>query len=230
MKGLFFPIPNTRQLQLCKETVAELITFGLQQIDRQNATTSGAFVGEETYCVGSTLHRGAYYPSPVYDLIVGNNKRGRIVRQAKNGAKITHRYLYDQENQLYQVEHIYMDRVSYTETLFRNQDEILGVTVDNQGRLAAVTREIYQDQRLRSFVILNCCDIGNGSECYDYLQEDYDYDADGLCGCRFITVHPGSNYLSDDYYEFERLDGYLTAYKNRLDPGTRYLISKKRKA
>jgi len=235
MNGSSFLISKEQQLQLCKEIIAELINFGLQQIGRQNITDSSDCMGEKAYCVGSTLHRGACYPSPVYDLIVGNTKRGRIVRQTKNGTKITHRYLYDQDNKLYQIESIYRERIAYTETLFRYQDEILGVTVDKCGCLAAVTRETYQDHRLCSFVLLNCYDIGEGSKCYSYQQEDYDYDADGLCGCRFIMLMPESNQLVDHYYEFERQDGYLTAYTERTDEhrkavSMRHPISKKRKA
>ena len=51
------------------------------------------------YSVGGTIHRGHYCPSPVLDLIVSGQKRGRLKKTAGDNAK-THIFGFDRDNKL----------------------------------------------------------------------------------------------------------------------------------
>lgn len=236
MDDRFSKITSKELIRLCKTSISEMISFGLLQINENtNPVPPKASVICERYCVNSTLHRGFYYPSPVYDLIVGNTKRGKVIVQPKATDNITHHYFYDCEMNLFQIDSVYHGKTSYTEVLIRHGNEIIGLTTDQNGVLAAVTKEEYQGNRLRSFIILNCYSTDKCYVCYNYQEEHYYYDSLGLCSCRFIMLSPKSNHLVNAFYEFDRQDGYLTAYMEcsgkypEVDP-KRYRITKKRKA
>lgn len=96
---------------------------------------------------GSDLHRGVYCPSPVFDLVVGNTHRGRVLKRPTSCSKITHRYYFDSENQLAYVEH-----AGATEYLFRTGNVRYGYTPDPRGVSAVITKEVYEADRIKEYL------------------------------------------------------------------------------
>lgn len=211
-----------------------LIKRGVQFITNTKlGAIKASDTSKEEYCINSTLHRGYYNPSPVYDIIVGNTKRGRIIANP-HSEKITHHYYYDFSNKLVQIDSINQTGTSHTEWLCHEDDITYGFTIDRNKHLAAICKEIYVDGRIISFAIVNCLQNGVEYEWFNYHEENYQYDTDGLCMCNFINVVQHSNFFINKVYSFERKNGFLISYSEYSDitdeNKTRYLIKKRRKA
>lgn len=211
-----------------------LIERGVQFItDAQYDAIKTRNTAKEEYCVNSTLHRGYYNPSPVYDIIVGNEKRGKLSKNPL-AETITHRYYYNLAHALIQIDYIYQNRVSHTEWLCQENNEIYGYTIDCNMRLSAVSREIYKDGRIVSFTLVHCIYNGRKYEWFRYHKENYQYDVEGLRICNFINLVQRSNYLINKVYKFERQNGFLVSYSecsNKTNENkAHYQIKKRRKA
>ena len=108
------------------------------------------------WAVGSTLHRGFYCPSPVYDLLVGNVKRG-VIR--KNGIPVenrSHVYGFDEAGRLLWCKSLYNAKAAYTEYLTYCDSRIFGVTVSEQGEVMSLTEEVYAEGRIVSYLYGLC--------------------------------------------------------------------------
>lgn len=180
-------------------------------------------------CRGSSLHRGYYHPSPIYDIIVGNAKRGKIVRSSCTAKDCSHRYTYTADGKLQHVESFANGKTAYTEYLIYLADKRIGLTIDCYNYLSAISEERFEMGRLASFSLANCIFDGHSYSCYNYHEEQYYYDDIGLFQCDFINFSTSSRYLINEQYSFERTNGYLSAYTNTTSH-IRYAISKKRKA
>lgn len=179
------------------------------------------------YAVGSTLHRGYYHPSPVYDLIVGNTKRGRLIRNPIT-TNTSHCYYYDDQRRLFRVDSLFQGRVAYTEYLYADEQTVYGITVDCNGRLAAVCREIYENGQIVALRLMRCVCMHGQYECFEYLEEHYCYDVEGLCACNYVVYRPRSEYGIYEVYEFLRENGRLVSYVNITKPDRHYLIPKRK--
>ena len=179
----------------------------------------------------STLHRGYYHPSPVYDLIIGNAKRGRLVRNSAAN-NMSHCYYYDDEHRLFRVDSYYRGNVSHTEYLRQTNQTIFGFTVDCNGCLSAVCREIYDNGRIVSLSLMHCVRTNGQYYCFEYTEESYSYDENGLCASNFVVYRPGSPHIIYETFDFQREHGCLISYTNHMHPDRCYRIpkSKQRKA
>lgn len=219
-----------------KTHMEKLLNWGIEAIREQCFTQYLATDSQqEKYCVGSTLHRGYYNPSPVYDLIVGNNKRGKLRVRAGRPKNPSHRFSFDQFNRLVCIDSYYQERVAGTEYLCYEENRILGFTVDREGVLSAVSEEVYENSRIVSFALLNCYFDNSQYICFRFHIEQYYYDAEGLQKTHFILLSPQSGQLIDENYQFYRKNGFLTGYSPiGIEPNsnrqTLYEITKKRKA
>ena len=184
------------------------------------------------FCVNSSLHRGYFHPSPVYDLIIGNTRRGRFVR---NGENYSHRYVLDNVGKLKYVESYRNGRISYVEHLQYDESTIIGITIDQKGRLAAVCEETYIDSKISSFILVNCLFNEGNYVIFNIRAENFYYDSKGLSECAFRSISPSSGFQINKHYAFERKDGFLVSYTDTLDCPTNdtkktFQIAKRRKA
>ena len=216
-----------------RKQVYQNVLWGNREIHSFIEQAQKTIISRETHCCGSTLHRGYHHPSPVYDLIVGNTKRGKL--NTKSNHQLTHRYYYNSEDKLVRIEYLHADRVSYIEYLNYCGQSIKGITVDCNGFLSAVTEERYSDNRINFFSITRCYHVGDDDKCFDYHEEEYYYDYLGLCECHFVNFTPQNGHLVDRTYTFDRDSGFLVAFSPdatdiNADRRVRYTIRKKRKA
>ena len=69
----------------------------------------------EELCSGSDMFLGFYNPSPVYDLIVGNVHRGRILKRITKSSKPSHKYGFDKDGRLCTVVTLPVDPDTYVD-------------------------------------------------------------------------------------------------------------------
>lgn len=77
----------------------------IKDLDKLYKEAESAVVREE-YCIGSDMFLGYYNPSPVYDLIVGNMRRGKLSDKCTKLQKPTHQYGFDENGKLVVVNRI----------------------------------------------------------------------------------------------------------------------------
>jgi hypothetical protein len=205
--------------------------MGLTYLEAMPEEPSLFTPSNQEFAVNSTLYRGYYHPSPVYDLIVGNTKRGRLVRNPVT-AQLSHCYYYDDQRRLLRVDSYYQGRISHTEYLKREGQMVYGFTVDCSGRLAAVCRETYDNGRIASLSLMHCVCTHGQYRCFEYLEEHYRYDSEGLCTSNFVVYRPGSVHVIYEIYEFQRENGRFVSYVYCMHPDKGYRVakSKQRKA
>lgn len=193
---------------------------------------------------GSTLHRGFYCPSPTYDLIVGNTKRGKLSKGLPVTSRHSHEYGFDTNGKLLYCKWLFKGQLTHTEYLVYGDSTVYGITVEKDGRISTITEEIYAQGKLRQFLRCLCIPTKDGFGCQEIDCESYEYDSEGLCSCMMhhfmtppqdvpealsglIPPMPYPIYRCDQYL-FERKDGFLTGYTNTK--GNSYPVRFRRKA
>lgn len=215
--------------------IQDTLSKGLEkQYDRYMENYQTRTYIRDEYCTGSSLHRGFYHPSPVYDIVVGNTQRGKLHKKMPNLSKITHHFLYGADGILDCIETYSQGSIAYVEQLYYESDTRLGVSIDRSNRISSVSEERFVQGKLVDFFILNCVLADESYECYSARSEHYSYDNLGLCACDFVVISPISGTTIQKKYLFTREDGLLTSYMDALDSKpdapTFYTVKKKRKA
>jgi hypothetical protein len=115
------------------------------------------------YGKGGSMSRGYLNPSPVYELIVGNVKRGRLLRHSPKNLAGSYEYYFNQDNRLVYVKE-YTDlpgRIDEELLVYRNND-LFSIYFDNPSKKGYVS----------SVFAVTCCsvdDLGHLVQ-YDYLN------------------------------------------------------------
>lgn len=196
------------------------------------------------YAAGSDLHRGYYCPSPTYDLVVGNTKRGKLLKKPAVLSKPSHEYGYDAQGRMLYCKWLDSDRVSMTEYLIHQGNTVYGILVDRDGDISTITEEVYSDGKLTGYLQGLCIPCGSSFQCGEINCEYYEYDAEGLFRCEMhslkLPMQDPPAFLngvlpdfmqqpiySREAYDFQRENGYLTGY---LCEGHKVRIRTRRKA
>lgn len=162
-------------------------------------------------CSGSNIPRGYYCPSPIYDLVVGNVKRGKLVKRMTVKTKNYFQYGFDQNGRLIWVEQYCNGELAYTEHIRPAGQSIIGVCLDRSNRIQTIIKECYQNEKLASYTIASVSEYVGICKCNLLRREDYVYDMIGLVESTVHTYYPGKIYTKTIYH-FEREDGYLSKY------------------
>jgi hypothetical protein len=109
---------------------------------------------------GETLHRGYYCPSPVLDLIVGNSKRGRILKRKPDFGKFSHEYGFDAADKLIRVRGVSeftTPNSNYDkEYLIYLEDVVYGVQFNNMSELDCVSKCPYTNGNILKYEMNHC--------------------------------------------------------------------------
>ena len=185
------------------------------------------------YATGSTLRRGFYCPSPVFELIVGNTKRGKISHRKPATAKHWHMYGFNRNNNLLWCREYYNGNASYTEHLIYENSHVYAVQAEaHSGRLSRFTDEFYEKGQLTKLMFGM---FGIDGECQELLTETYQYDNEGIVACTWHSIvlppksipdflEPFASHLPRDpivrrnHYTFHRENGLVCGYSS----GNRY--------
>ena len=168
---------------------------------------------------GGSLHRGFYSPR-ASDLVVGNSKRGRLLKRAPKDNRPTYEYLFDSNDDLICV-YGFGDRFGSwwlydTELLIYEPDRVLGLdfsTYEGQN-LDFISECRYDGNGLLMRYEGAVCSLAYlGEECLEIQVEEFDY-TDGLLQVLHIyDYNPAWPLLNHYKYVFNRdEDGYLSTY------------------
>lgn len=86
---------DTENSRMLREECERLKALAAPYADKKEELAreiSDSIVREEQAVGGETLHRGFYYPSPVYDIVVGNVHRGNVLKRVTSRSKVIWRY------------------------------------------------------------------------------------------------------------------------------------------
>lgn len=109
---------------------------------------------------GQNLHRGWYCPSIIYDIVIGNASRGRIVKNYRSQTLPSYRYCFDANGNLSCVDEYYNGMIAGKEYLLRDDRTIEGFTVAPSNELMRYCEERYSNSFLSqySYINYNPCD------------------------------------------------------------------------
>lgn len=159
----------------------------------------------------SDLHRGFYCPSPVYDIFVGNVKRGRLLKRLSRQTKNYYTYSFDSSGRLVSAEN-HINGNTVQEHIFYIDSDTYGIILDQWNHIFQLAREVYADGQLVSYIraLFAYCD---GS--YNLLsltKEHYTYTSEDLYQCVFTQYSPSAKLCQQTLYEFLHENGVISGY------------------
>lgn len=162
----------------------------------------------------SLLHRGFYDPSPVDDIIIGNAKRGKLLKRLSPRSKDYIVFCFDDQGRMIMVKKFWNGKQCYTEYLQHQNDQVFGVCININGEITEIVHENYDCQRIACYRKV----LYSKSEGIISVGEEYYfYDEQGLKACEvhtfFQNPFEGGKWIDNqNNYEFERENGYLSQY------------------
>ena len=180
-------------------------------------------VVREEFCSGSDMFLGYYCPSLIFDIVVGNVHRGRLLKRVTKRSKPTHRYGFDNDNRLRTVVEIPDEECSDIENRAVLIYENHSITIIHINHFEDITEidvlaECLYDSKNR----MNQYTVGliYHNRCNDITQEIYSYSDDGLdtvtmWKCDYLPGGKLKTYVPQiDTYRFHHdADGYITSYE-----------------
>ncbi|MBQ2729822.1 MAG: hypothetical protein IJF69_03520 [Clostridia bacterium] len=174
---------------------------------------------------GEAIYRGYYNPSLTADIVIGNNKRGKLLKRPSEKSKIAYEYGFDGSDRMVKVI-THTEYADLFEFFIYEGDTVYGLGYDN-GELFSVCEEKHKEGKIESFTLA----YRYGDEGISTVQHEcFEYDDNGhLKGSEIfeITVmtfkkakpemvrHWGYEYLSDS-------EGYLKKYRMAFDYPNEY--------
>lgn len=195
--------------------IPELIVFSEENTVRRELAVGARFT-----------HRGVYCPSPIFDLLVGNAHRGRLLKRPTARSKPTHEYGFDVNGRLLWCKN---PERQTTEYLVYENGNIYGLILTRANQLCTLTEEVYENGKLVTYNIAQFYfDI---RYCNELHTECYQHDSLGLCTAQvhqfmppfpyaaqfgdpdMWTVTKKAHYFCQSRLQFERKDGFLSGYR-----------------
>ncbi len=204
---------------LCKEKGKNLVNIGLEftKKDMMQKYNSFDFLREEFAANARYLHRGYYCPSPIWDSILDNSSRGKILKCPQKTSKISHRYFYDSCNKLRIVESTLPGGRKKREYLIYDKNAIYGVAFDEWGTLVGASEEVYNQGKIETYFSASCyvnfedrIDWGITSIHYEkyYYKEQQLIEAD----CYYTSF-----WLDDEDFSLTELDSFICGARYRFE-------------
>ncbi len=153
---------------------------------------------------GVLMHRGYYCPSLITDIVVGNVKRERIVKQIPTNSKEYFVYGFDKDNNLLTVNRGFCDEV-----IIREGDKETGIIFTQYG-VEAISESIYKNNRLESYGYYQYIEEKGIIE---FQKETYTYSQSELIVDYISYSNMLTPILEHTRYEFEVEGGYLVSYR-----------------
>lgn len=155
---------------------------------------------------GKTIHRGYYCPSPVFDIMVGGESRGKLVNNlGLLKKKPDYEFGFDSDNKLVVIQNNF-----YKEFIIREEENTeLGIMFSKYD-VDVVSECKYIANQIQSYIH----GLLFEGKITEYRKETYKYGEDGL---KILDLYIFNNYIQQVYqherYEFTHKDGYLNQYK-----------------
>ena len=199
-------------------------------------------VVREDFCSGSDMFLGYYCPSLIFDLVVGNVHRGRLLKRITKRSKPTHRYGFDKDNRLrtmVEIPDAEEMNIANRAVLLYEENLITIIHIHHFEEITEIdvmAECIYDvDNKLKQYTV----GLMDNSRYNDISQEIYNYSDGGLdtvtmwkCDCL-----PGGKLKTyipqiDTYHFHHDSDGYIASYEtvgNDFWDGTVFELSEKKR-
>lgn len=198
------------KLNSFKDIISELVSIRnefaskLSQLQNSNEKEIVTF---EYSKGGELLHRGYYCPSLVFDLIVGNVKRGKLLKRKPDFGKYSYEYGFDADNRLIRVKGVYEFATPVSrfdeEFLIYSDDIVLGVEFDNMGDIDVVCRCTYDNGKIVKYERSVCGTL----EYADLYYEEYFYENNMLSEVSIFDVTPRIETYEEQKYKVDLDEG-----------------------
>lgn len=199
---------DTEKMEEFTEYISELINIKNHYSDKLPELKDSA-EKETVRCEyskgGLTIHRGYYCPSPVYDLIVGNCKRGKLLKKKSDFPNYTYEYSFDKDSNLIRVRGIneltapksHLDK----EFLIYKNNIVYGVEFNIRGDIDVVSKCTYDNGNIITYERSLC----TTDEYADLHYEIYQYENDVISEVTvFFGIVPKFGLYSENKYLLER--------------------------
>ncbi len=196
--------PYLLECQRLDETVKRYTDQCQQIFEKLNAE-----VVREQYAVGGDLHRGFYCPSPVFDIVIGNTHRGKLLKRLTIRSHPSHTYRYNKDDRMILV----TDQYNRHEIILRNGNVETGILFYDKGKISSISECIYDGNRIQSYVNFLYSSYNIQHSRYDY--ETYEYSTEGLKSADLFEFSDFRNKpaLRHSKYIFQHdEEGYLSHY------------------
>lgn len=189
-----------------KNIISELVIIRngyANKLSQFRTSTEKEIVNVEYSKGGETIHRGYYCPSPVLDLIIGNLKRGKLLKRKPDFGKYSYEYGYDTDDRLIRVrgvnEFTTPDSRFDEEYLVYKNDIVYGIEFDNMGQIEAVSRCTYENRNIVKYE-RSVCGIPHFADLY---YEEYFYEKNMLSEVTTFDVTPKIELYTEKRYKVE---------------------------
>ena len=100
---------------------------------------------------GETLHRGYYCPSLISDIVIGNQKRGNLLKR-KTKKPADYIFGFDEKDHLIMVKHYFSCDIWSLEMIYQEESEEIGVTVfSGEDTSFILSRCVYDRDRIMEY-------------------------------------------------------------------------------
>ncbi len=157
---------------------------------------------------GELLHRGYYCPSPIFDIVVGNVSRGRLLKRPTSNSNPTYRYGFDDNGNLLTVIH-----PNGTEIIIRQGEMEIGIDFDAENEIQAICWCIFSNGTIQSYVFSLYHSFEK--KIAEYRRENYIYSKNGLTSVDWYEcVYDGKRpiMIHDKYHFIHDGEGFLSQY------------------
>lgn len=222
--------------QLCAQQLAacnrltEVAHRLLENIDAIKDRSESRTIHRE-YASGSSLHRGFYCPSPVFDVVVGNTRRGKILKRITSRSNPSHEYGFDENGRLLWCRNLHKGMPGQAEYLVYEGNTVYGIALAPDGSLRSISEETYENGRIKAYLFASLLSFGGEFSCSNLDCELYGYDSEGLLTYEMVNtlIPPRQDTVPESMrsffgnlipgplcrrskYRFRRENGYLVSY------------------
>lgn len=165
-------------------------------------------VREEYSVGGEVLHRGYYCPSPIYDIVVGNANRGKLLKRQTSRSNPTYKYGFDMNDNLITISQSYNN-----EFIIWNGETEIGISFSKDFGIEHISECFYNGRQIQSYVF--CLYNQNENHIVQYQRENYEYSEFGLKTADFMNFFENEKppILQHDKYHFQHdNEGFLSKY------------------
>lgn len=191
---------RTRQL------IVQAQRFLKSEKDREYRNTE---ISKTEICTGANIHRGYYCPSPVFDLLVGNTHRGRLLHRPNCRTRPSHTYHFGAQGEL-----LYVESPGTVEYLVRERSSRYGYSFATYG-LVAVTMEVFRDGKISECLrsLVSPYALKEGLLRGDATYETYSYEGDRIAICdQYFVVFGHPEIVNMEKYRLRYEEDHVTGF------------------
>ncbi|MBE6655219.1 MAG: hypothetical protein E7608_07220 [Ruminococcaceae bacterium] len=199
-KNLVYTEQNARCSEIL-EMIDDILSKGAFDIKENESKV----VRREYSKGGECIYRGYYCPSKIEDIVVGNVKRGRLLKRVK-GSNPTYCYGFDENDRIISAKKICTDEYEF---IYYKGNEQIGVNFRRDAMSIAISK--FENDKIISYELFHY--DGYNKTIWEYQKEIYQYSDE-----RMLVIWEFYNKFSDGIfferttYDFAVKDGFLSNY------------------